>query len=230
MSVEATAGDQAGLQRQRLHAHVGEQVDGRLLHARRSEPRSRDRDCCRGPRTTGRCRRRTPARRSRAGRASARGSRCPARRSSRSPAGSSTTADGRVGQADQAAGPEAVVEILVPLVAERAVGQRRPTARRRESAMDVLRQKRILPSAAGTVMAVGAAVDREDRAGQRVLGRPPSAGGLKRGSRHVPVQRRRRDRSSRWRASPCSRPACDTACRRRRCCSPSASSRRPRCR
>ncbi len=34
VSVDAVASDQAGHQRGRLHAHVGEQVDRRLLHRR----------------------------------------------------------------------------------------------------------------------------------------------------------------------------------------------------
>ena len=38
VSVDAVAAVRAGLQRRRLDAHVGEQVDGRLLHARRSAP------------------------------------------------------------------------------------------------------------------------------------------------------------------------------------------------
>ena len=54
--------------------------------------------------------------------------------------------------------------------------------------MLVLRQKRSVPYSAGHAHRVVAeAVDREDRAGERVLGRPPSDGGLKRGSRQVPV-------------------------------------------
>ena len=59
-------------------------------------------------------------------------------------------------------------------------------------AIEVFRQNRILPSAAGTVM------DQFVLSGPGPLtmkmvpesafsGRPPSAGGLKRGSRHVPV-------------------------------------------
>ena len=123
--------DQTRLQRERLDAHVGEQVDRRLLHREARRRRRRDRDCCRGPTTTGPCRRRTPARRSRARRASARDWRCPARRSSRSPADSrrrvTVVSDSRI----KPGGPEPVVEILVPFVAERAVRQRRRTRRGR---------------------------------------------------------------------------------------------------
>src|SRR5262245_48602067 len=54
--------------------------------------------------------------------------------------------------------------------------------------MLVLRQKRILPSAAGTWMAVVApSLTMKICPPSAFSGRPPSAGGLKRGSRQVPV-------------------------------------------
>ena len=56
-------------------------------------------------------------------------------------------------------------------------------------AMVVLRQKRILPSAAGTRIAVVApALTMNSWPVSAFSGRPPSAGGLKRGSRQLPVQ------------------------------------------
>ncbi len=62
-------------------------------------------------------------------------------------------------------------------------------------ATEVPRQKRILPSAAGTVSEVAAQPSFDvvqltvNRVPVRAFsGRPPSAGGLKRGSRQVPVQ------------------------------------------
>ncbi len=52
----------------------------------------------------------------------------------------------------------------------------------------MLRQNRILPSAAGTVMLVVApSLTVKIVPVKAFSGRPPSAGGLKRGSRHVPV-------------------------------------------
>ena len=52
----------------------------------------------------------------------------------------------------------------------------------------VLRQKRILPSAAGTSIAVVApSLTMKSVPVSAFSGRPPSAGGLKRGSRQVPV-------------------------------------------
>ena len=95
-------GRQPGLQRGGLHAHVGEQVDRRLLHGGvRGRRRAAGRGCCPGPTPTGRCRRRRPARRSEPGTASGGGSRCPARRCCRSP-GAVDAVRGRRGQADQA--------------------------------------------------------------------------------------------------------------------------------
>ena len=140
-----------------------------------------------------------------------------------------TRYDGRR-QPDQSRRTEAVVEILVPLVAERAVGQRR------DCSGASVGDARVAPEAQ---LAVGrghgdrrrrAGVDGEDRAGQRVL-RPAAVGGRAE-ARIAPRAGPRRgwDRSSRWRASPCRRPACGRACPSRRCCSPSASSRTPRCR
>ena len=57
------------------------------------------------------------------------------------------------------------------------------------------------------------ALTREERAGQRVLG--PAAVGRRAEARILPgagPHRRAADRSSRWRAFPCSRRACGTAC------------------
>ena len=54
--------------------------------------------------------------------------------------------------------------------------------------MVVLRQKRILPSAAGTWIAVVApSLTWKSWPVSAFSGRPPSPGGLKRGSRQVPV-------------------------------------------
>ena len=90
-------------------------------------------------------------------------------RSSRSPAAPARWSPSwSTGGSGRPAG--AVVEVVVPLVAQRAVGQRRPSCPAARVATLVLRQKRILPSAAGTVdRGRGAVVDHEDRAGQRVL-------------------------------------------------------------
>ena len=52
----------------------------------------------------------------------------------------------------------------------------------------MLRQKRILPSAAGTLIELVPALTVKIWPVSAFSGRPPSAGGLKRGSRHVPVQ------------------------------------------
>ena len=74
---------QPGHQRRGLDAHVGEQVDGRLLHvgigrlaAGIGGPARPRRWCCPGPTTTARCRRRTPARRWAPGTGSGGASRC----------------------------------------------------------------------------------------------------------------------------------------------------------
>ena len=75
------AATRPGLQRRRLRAHVGEQVDRRLLHARVvGGAAAAGRGCRRGPRTTGPCPRRRRARRWRAGTAS--GGASPSRRRS----------------------------------------------------------------------------------------------------------------------------------------------------
>ena len=72
-------------------------------------------------------------------------------------------------------------------------------------ATDVLRQKRILPSAAGTSIApVAPSLTMKSVPVSAFSGLPPSAGGLKRGSRQVPVHVAAAGRSWRWRASPCS--------------------------
>ena len=76
-------GGQARHQRGRLGAHVGEQVDRRLLHPRVGGGARRGRGWRRGPRPTGRCRRRTRARRRRRGTGSGCARPCPTRRSSR---------------------------------------------------------------------------------------------------------------------------------------------------
>ena len=82
--VDAVAGDEIALERRRLDAHVGEQVDRRLLHPRVGGSRRRFGDVRRArrraPTPTARCRRRRRARRSRRGRASGSASRCRARR------------------------------------------------------------------------------------------------------------------------------------------------------
>ena len=140
--------------------------------------RCRGRGCRRAPRTTGRCRRRRPARRWAPGTASGGGWRC-RRRTCRAVVRAGTCTRRRVGggQVDQAGRAEAVVGVLVPLVAERPAARASRWRRRPGVATVVFRQNRILPSAAGTWMAsVRARVDREDRAGQRVL-RPAAVAG-----------------------------------------------------
>ena len=83
----------------------------------------------------------------------------------------------------------AVVEVRVPLVAQRAGRAASSVAPAACVAIGVLRQKRILPSAAGTLIAlVAPALTMKIWPVSAFSGRPPSAGGLKRGSRHVPVQ------------------------------------------
>ena len=152
VSVDVVASGQPGLQGGRLGAHVGEQVDGRLLHRRAGRRRSRGRGCCRAPRTTGRCPRRRPGRRSAPGRASGGGWRCRCRRSSRSPAAPGRRWRTVVDRSIRPAGRDAVVGVLVPLVADRAAAAASPSAPAAWVATVVFRQNRILPSAAGTWM------------------------------------------------------------------------------
>jgi hypothetical protein len=56
------------------------------------------------------------------------------------------------------------------------------------AATDVPRHRRSLPSAAGTSSAADPALTVKIVPVRAFSGRPPSAGGLKRGSRHDPVQ------------------------------------------
>ena len=76
VSVDCTATTRPDCNRQRLHAHVGEEIHRRLLHRGCLARRCRGRDCCRAPTTTARCRRRRRARRSGGDTASTRGSPC----------------------------------------------------------------------------------------------------------------------------------------------------------
>ena len=78
---------------------------------------------------------------------------------------------GGIGQTDQPGGPEAVVEVLVPLVAERAVRQHAFGSRRQ------IGERRVAPEAQaprirGHPDRRGAGIDREDGPGQRVFGPP----------------------------------------------------------
>ena len=94
----------------------------------------------------------------------------------------------RRGELELAARAGAVVGVDVPLVAERVAARReRPRLAGAE-----IGDRRVPPQAQ---VLVGrrdrdvrrTGVDDEQLAGERVLGRPPSAGGVNRGSRHVPV-------------------------------------------
>ena len=144
----------------------------------------------RGPTTTGPCRRRRPARRCCAGTASACGSRCPVHRSTRGPAAPARWRPSSVDRRNSPGGREAVVGVDVPLVAERAGGQRRGL--RRSPAW-----RRWCCARSASCRRPRVRVMRSRRAAQLTMnsvpvsafsGRPPSAGGLKRGSRQVPVQ------------------------------------------
>ena len=185
-------GHEAGLQGRGLGAHVGEQVDRRLLHVvivRRS-PAGR-RGWRRGPTTTGRCPRRRPARRWGRGTASGCGSRVPLR------VGRAVvlqqvlrrrcTCVAR--QVDQPGRTGAVVEVLVPLVAERAGRhdrRRRPGASVGDAGVPPEAQlRRTAP--APVIESVPAPLTMKIVPVSAFSGRPPSAGGLKRGSRQVPV-------------------------------------------
>ena len=111
------------------------------------------------------------------------------RRSSRSRCSTGRVGDGGRRQPERARRPEAVVGVLVPLVAERAVGERGGRARRRawrcsccaRSASCRRRPARGSRSSRPSLTMNSWPVSA-------FSGRPPSAGGLKRGSRQVPVQ------------------------------------------
>ena len=94
------------------------------------------------------------------------------------------------GHVDQPGRPEAVVGVHVPLVAERADTwpERDATGRPTGSATAVFRQNRSLLYCAGTVMSVVPELTMKSCPVSAFCGRPPSAGGLNRGSCQVPVQ------------------------------------------
>ena len=181
---------QPGLQRRRLRAHVGEQVDGRLLHVHARRPCRRGRASASRPQDHWTCRRRRRALRSGACGGRGGGSPCPGRRSSRSPAGSARDVDDRGREPDQ------------PRRAERRCRGPRPT---RSRACRRARSRPVPGPSADDVRGVAPeahlAVGRRDLDGvgldspltvkivpvSAFSGRPPSEGGEKRGSRQVPV-------------------------------------------
>ena len=221
---------QTRLQRARLRAHVGQQVDGRLLHprvGRRAAPR---RGCRPGPRTTAWCRRRRPGPRWRRGRASGGGSPCRGRSWSRSRgvAGrrrwwSWRGRPGRRGgsrcRALRPTRSRACSPASVAVWPGGQRGDRSCCARSASCRPPPGPGSRAVPALTMKIVPVSA-----------FSGRPPSAGGLKRGSRQVPVQVGGRvDLRVRVRLLVTDQGAVGR-CPIRRCCSPSASSRRSRCR
>ena len=147
-------GDQTRLQSGGLNAHVRKQIDGRLLHPHVCSGAAAVVIAVETPRTTEQCRPRTPGRRYCAGKRETmrRGARPIVRPIVQQEL---DAIDSMVdGQTDQASGPEAVIKVFVPLVAQRATGQVWPSAPGARFAMLVLRQKRILPSASAPLMAV----------------------------------------------------------------------------
>ena len=94
-------------------------------------------------------------------------------------------AHGRRGEPDEAGGARPVVEVLVPLVADRAVGERRDAAGEL-AGHGRARHRRSLPSSAGTRSAAEPELTVKIVPVSAFSGRPPC--GLNgRGSRHVPV-------------------------------------------
>ena len=181
-SAEADALDEPALQRSWLHAHVGEQVDRRLLHS-----------YIRGGAAAIVVRVETPGPLHRPGaedQCAARGAIQGQRVRDRSGAVGRAPVEQRTAvgprrrrQTHQAGGPESVVDVAVPFVAERAGRERGGGARCQR------RDRRVAPEAN-----LAERRRHRDRRGIAVIdlksvpvsafcGRPPSAGGLNLGSR-----------------------------------------------